>query len=66
MEQLVLAVVELYALRYGAATQRTVLQSVAADLTTADMTTRQENDLRLEREKHTVSHLEKGVRVCTP
>lgn len=46
---LVLSVVEAYALGYVATTQRAVLQSVAADLTTAYMTTGQEDDLRLER-----------------
>lgn len=44
--QLVLAVVEAYVLGYVATTQRAGLQSVAADLTTAHMTTWQEDDLR--------------------
>lgn len=51
MAPLVLAVVQTYALGYAAATKRAVLQSIAADLTTAYMTTGQENDLRLERQK---------------
>ena len=55
--QLVLAVVESYMLRYVATTQRAVLQSVAAHLTTANMTTGQEDDLRLEREDN---HLRGG------
>lgn len=40
-----LAVVEAYALWYAAAAQRAVLQSIAAHLTTAHMTARQEDDL---------------------
>lgn len=44
--QLVLAVVEAYVLGYVATTKRAVLQGVAAHLTTADMTTGQEDDLR--------------------
>lgn len=43
--QLALAVVEAYALGYDATTKRAVLQSVAADLTTAYMTTGQEDYL---------------------
>lgn len=46
-----LAIVEVYALRYGAATQGAVLQGVVADLTTADVTAGQEDDLRLDTEK---------------
>lgn len=49
--QLVLAVVEAYVLGYVATTKRAVLQGVAAHLTTADMTTGQEDDLRLEEQK---------------
>lgn len=45
MLQLALAVVEAYALGYDATTKRAVLQSVAADLTTAYMTTGQEDYL---------------------
>lgn len=62
-EALALAIVEVHALRDGAATQWAVLQSVAADLTTTDVTTGKEYDLRLERGKHMVSYLEKGVRL---
>lgn len=58
---LALAVVEAYTLRYVAATQRAVLQSIAADLTTAYMTTGQEDDLRLKTGKETVSHPEKSA-----
>lgn len=43
--QLVLAVIEADALGYAATTQRAVLQSLAAQLTTAHMTTGQEDDL---------------------
>lgn len=43
--QLALAVVETYVLGYVATTKRAVLQSVAADLTTAYMTTGQEDHL---------------------
>lgn len=46
----VLAVVQTYALGYVAATKRAVLQGVAAHLTTAYMSTGQEDDLRLERQ----------------
>lgn len=51
MAPLVLAVVQSYALRYVAATKRAVLQGVAAHLTAAYMSTRQEDDLRLERQE---------------
>lgn len=62
---MVLAVVEAYALGYVATTQRAILQSVAADLTTAYMTTGQEYDLRLERWKDkTQSIVWKSVHMC--
>lgn len=50
----------MYALRDGAATQRAGLQSIAADLTTADVTAGQEDDLRLE----TVTHGQSYGKVC--
>lgn len=43
---LVSVLVETYALRYVATAQRAVLQSVAANLTTAYVTAWQEDDLR--------------------
>ena len=43
-----LAMVEAYPLGYVATTQRAVLQSVAADLTTANVTAGQEDDLSLQ------------------
>lgn len=43
--------VEADALRYVATTERAVLQGLAADLTAADVTTGQEDDLRLERQR---------------
>ena len=55
--------VEADALGYGATTERAVLQSVAADLTTADMTTGKEDDLRLETETQRQDSQSSG-RVC--
>lgn len=62
-----LAVVEAYPLGYAATTQRAVLQSVAADVTTAYMTAGQEDDLSLEthRDKTRVSPLDECEYVCT-
>lgn len=45
---LILAVVQANALGYVATAKRAVLQSITADLTTAYVTTGQEDDLRLE------------------
>lgn len=53
--------VEAYALGYVATTQGAVLQSVAADLTTAYMTAGQEDDLRLERQKDNQSGVWRSV-----
>lgn len=51
MLQLALAAVEAYTLGYIATTKRAVLESIAADLATAYMTTGQEDDLRLRRQR---------------